>query len=159
MARKRRSGKSAPRTERPSEIKTLDTAQGFIVLDSNQVQLGSVVSEKVRLDDVALLTLSANRIDNLGDTSSPLRVHCAVKSNAYGFMEDQGQIVVRPTLTLSAFRRSGDELEEVPAISIEASFALLYTCDNIRQMASEHIEAFANTNGIFNLWPFWRNSS
>ena len=43
-----------------------------------------------------------------------------------------------------------------PVASIEATYVLVYSCTDTEQLPRENLNAFANTNAIFNVWPFWR---
>ena len=154
MARKKRirKPKSAPSSPGPEQA----PEPGFkeIVLDPAAFQLGAVVSDKVRLNDIILVGLALQRLDEIGD--GRLRINFTSKSNAYGTNANGNQLVVRPTLSISAHRRSGDKVEKEELIFIEATFVILYICENVDEIAAENVEAFANSNAIFNVWPFWR---
>ncbi len=50
----------------------------------------------------------------------------------------------------------GQTSDDESAVSIEATFELVYELPRSDEMTQSHFEAFAEINGLFNLWPFWR---
>jgi hypothetical protein len=43
-----------------------------------------------------------------------------------------------------------------PAILIDASFILAYKIKDFKGLTKKGFEQFANLNGIYNAWPYWR---
>lgn len=43
-----------------------------------------------------------------------------------------------------------------PAVSVRAGFELTYSLPEDFPVSSSQLNAFAQTNGIFNVWPYWR---
>ena len=41
-------------------------------------------------------------------------------------------------------------------MSIECSFLLTYSAPSVGDLTPGNLEAFAQINGIFNAWPYWR---
>jgi hypothetical protein len=154
MAKKKRAEQSSPKARHIAEKKASETAPKEPTPDPDFFQLGLVVSERVKIDDVAVLSLSVTRVENLGD--APMRVEFTTKAILFGTNEERNQLVIRPTLSAAVLRKSDDVTDTKPVVSIEATFAILYKCDNVGQLAAENLEAFAKTNGIFNVWPYWR---
>jgi hypothetical protein len=151
MAGKKRSDKTAPVRSRLADDKAEDSR---LAPAASQLELSAVISQKVRLEDVALVGLSMSRIDDVSEL--PLKLEFTQKSNAFGINEGKNQLVIRPTLSVAAFKLPDDTTIRELFISIEATFAIMYTCDDVSQFPAENLEAFANTNAIFNVWPFWR---
>ena len=126
------------------------------VFDQSHLDLALVVSNKVQLNDVALIALTVKRDDDLGTDN--LEVVIEPQSYAYGISEETSELFVRTTLLLSAYRPSPDATRRDRAISIEATFGLMYTCDEAGKMPVPNLEAFAGASALHNLWPFCASS-
>ena len=61
-------------------------------------------------------------------------------------------IAVMPRFALSV----AGEKQEAPMLSIEANFVIMYSLDKIDDIRPENIKAFAQINGVYNVWPYWR---
>ena len=46
--------------------------------------------------------------------------------------------------------------EEEPAVTISATFLLMYKVNSIEGLGEDHFKSFGETNGVFNAWPYWR---
>ncbi len=55
-------------------------------------------------------------------------------------------------------RLHGKELEEgaPTVVSIETTYVATYRLRALESLTREHFQAFAEMNGIYNIWPFWR---
>jgi hypothetical protein len=156
MAKKRKKPEPDPASVQPVEenVQATGHIQKNFLIDSSLVADASVVSDKVRFNDVALTTLSVKRADDVGE--GPLRIEILIQEIEYGIDNDLNQLVVKLTLALSAYKAHQEGGIGEPAVSIEATFAMLYACDRVAEIPAQNLEAFANTNAFFNLWPFWR---
>ena len=96
------------------------------------------------------------RVDNVGIEPLTLKSVVTPASNSYSIDEHENRLIIRPTLALTGFKPSPNESQQELAVSIEATFAVVYICENIVQLMPENLAAFASTNAIYNLWPFWR---
>src|SRR5262249_25353872 len=99
-------------------------------------------------------SLSADRADDVGEGPSVSSVD--VREITIGIHKDQRTIHIRPKLLLSAFTQSEDGTPGQPVVSIEAIFVLVYTCHDLDRIPRENLDAFANTNALFHVWPYWR---
>lgn len=64
-----------------------------------------------------------------------------------------GTFVVASTMEV---RLAPRESNERPAVSIKAGFELTYALPQDFRVSRSELNAFAQTNGIFNVWPYWR---
>jgi preprotein translocase subunit SecB len=48
------------------------------------------------------------------------------------------------------------EKEPDPVVNVDASFLLVYELIDLEGLTDEHFRQFANVNGLFNAWPYWR---
>jgi preprotein translocase subunit SecB len=69
------------------------------------------------------------------------------------FNEKSGHIFVFPTFDLKAQQEGKPEKT---VISINASFLLVYKADNLKDLDQEAFQKFADVNGTYNAWPYWR---
>lgn len=49
-----------------------------------------------------------------------------------------------------------DEEKSCEVLEISASFLIAYKLDELKIFVDEDFKFFANNNGIYNAWPFWR---
>lgn len=49
-----------------------------------------------------------------------------------------------------------EESRQSPPITISATYALTYAVEDLASFDDEDLSAFAEINGMFNAWPFWR---
>ncbi len=150
MGRKPRTKTTVPTDEPKPDIQGSGTA----TRPSNAMELAGVVSDRVQLLDLGLISCTSHRADDVPD--GELRVVIMVKGVMAGLHADENKLLIRPTFSLTGFAQRAGESGETVAVSIEATFVIVYSCEKVREIARENIEAFANTNAIFNVWPFWR---
>jgi preprotein translocase subunit SecB len=62
-------------------------------------------------------------------------------------------VVVIATFHFEAF---AENQPQKPALRLDASFVLAYQLDNFEGLTQEGFQHFANLNGIYNAWPYWR---
>lgn len=67
---------------------------------------------------------------------------------------EHGRIKVFVDLTFGAQRSEADESDD--AVNIEATFLLVYEIDSTVTLEPECLEHFADANGPYNVWPYWR---
>jgi preprotein translocase subunit SecB len=49
-----------------------------------------------------------------------------------------------------------DKNEQDPPLRVKASFVLFYAITSFEGISDDHIYAFGATNGMLNVWPYWR---
>lgn len=114
------------------------------------------IAQNVQLADVVLLSFSGERIDNpsqqaaLPDEENPLELALDWASNG---IEINGGLAVQARFEVSTKSSHG-----LPGVNLKAHFGLWYPIKNLDQAnyQPDHIEAFAQLNGIYNAWPYWR---
>jgi len=68
--------------------------------------------------------------------------------------KDTNTVLVLATFTLKMYDSGSDTRE--PFAEIQAAFSLAYKADALDDLSKEHVDCFANTNGFYNAWPYWR---
>ena len=127
------------------------------VLDAaDPLALATVVSDHVRILDVRVVELKAAMTAKVGsdDTSGTLRGEHRIEEVAYEVDRGRDLIVVSPRFSFRAHDSEADD--PGPLLEIDCRFGLEYGAPGAGDFEAANLEAFANTNGVFNAWPYWR---
>lgn len=111
---------------------------------------GLLVSDRVQIRDVRLMSCGCEQkpAAMAGKKSYRIGTSTDVQLN-----KDQRTIVV---LARFHFEASIESKSQEPVLTIDASYALTYQADSFDGLTQEGFEQFANLNGIYNAWPYWR---
>jgi preprotein translocase subunit SecB len=115
-----------------------------------QLHLSEPVSARVQLKHVILAETVARRKPFQGGTQSALTLNVNVKTKPN---RSERLIEVLPHFTLVAKSRVDADDEQ---LRIEALFVLQYEIDSFQGLQKSNIEAFGELNGLYNVWPYWR---
>jgi len=111
---------------------------------------GLMVSDRVELKDVCLITSKCNQTPKAHSGKKTYNIDYSAKVQTD---KKNGYIIVIPGFHFEAF---GKNENKEPVIVIDASFVLTYKIDNFQGLTQKGFEQFANLNGIYNAWPYWR---
>jgi preprotein translocase subunit SecB len=116
----------------------------------NKVTAGLLVSDRVQLKDVRLISCKCDQIPEatLGKKSYNIGYSTEVQVD-----KKNGYIIVTAKFHFEAFTESKTQK---PVILINASLLLSYKIENFEGLTQKGFEQFANLNGIYNAWPYWR---
>ena len=116
------------------------------------MELVAAVSGKVRIHNVAMRTGSFR-----GDfTSAGLPMCVSYEFNATGSFDRENQkLQIHVVLGVRGAYEEDAELANPPLL-IQAEYVLDYTVDSKEDVGDEHIDAFSRINGVYNVWPYWR---
>lgn len=110
------------------------------------------VSKIVELMAVRLIGSSfsskPSALEGLKEVDIDVNIQCRTQEDEH--------ILVFPRFLLKAKQKGKKEAEENIQVRIEAEYILIYEAKDLKNLSDESILAFANTNGIFNAWPYWR---
>ena len=67
----------------------------------------------------------------------------------------QKKFFLKIPMTLRAKKKSEPETAE-PLVRINCTFVLIYAIKTWEGLSEDQFGAFAQTSGMFNVWPFWR---
>ena len=120
---------------------------------NNMIDYGLVVkvSDKVNILNVALIQSSFFRKPETNRVKLSLEIESNVK---YEVDRKNSVILVFPEFRLDGFPEKAEKGE--PSLHIEAVFVLVYKVSSLTGLKEENFKAFANANGIYNSWPYWR---
>jgi preprotein translocase subunit SecB len=111
---------------------------------------GLMVSDRVELKDVRLISSKCSQTPEATMGKKTYNINYSAKVNTD---KKNGYIVVIPEFLFEAF---GENKTKEPVIVIDASFVLTYKINNFQGLTQKGFKQFANLNGIYNAWPYWR---
>jgi preprotein translocase subunit SecB len=114
------------------------------------LELAGPVSDRVQIQHVILGESIARRRALSDGPPTELSLSVNVRTELKG---DEHLIQVFPRFTLTG-RDGPDGAEEV--LRVEAMFVAVYRILNMDGIRRENIDAFGQINGIYNVWPYWR---
>ena len=113
------------------------------------------IAKHVELRSVSCREVSGKRLLELADM--PTKGEWSATHDASGHREmDAGQIVV--VVRFSAHLRDGNNAGSRMLADVKAAFSLRYAVPQqvLSALDQEAVQEFAETNGIYNAWPYWR---
>ena len=106
---------------------------------------------KIEIEEVALLEASVKRsIRSADETEARIQLN---KRASLLERSDDGRFYVQAEIEFSIVEASGSEQ---PAVSIHTAFELTYRHPSDLEVTSQVLQEFAEINGVFNVWPYWR---
>lgn len=111
---------------------------------------GLLVSDRVQIRDVRLMNCNCEQkpAAAIGKKNYDITTSTDVQLD-----ENKGIIVVIARFHLEA---SIEEISREPVLTLIASFVLTYHIASFDGLTPEGFEQFANLNGVYNAWPYWR---
>ncbi len=121
-----------------------------VVKRENKFGAGLLVSDRVQLKDVRLISSKCEQTPEamLGKKTYNINYSTEVQAD-----KKTSYIIVIAKFHFEAFTESKTRK---PVILINASFVLSYKIENFEGLTQKAFEQFANLNGIYNAWPYWR---
>jgi hypothetical protein len=111
---------------------------------------GLMVSDRVELKDVRLLSSTCRQTPEATTGKKTYNINYSAKVETD---KKKGYVVVIPEFHFEAFR---EVKTREPGVLIDASFILAYKIKDFKGLTKKGFEQFANLNGIYNAWPYWR---
>lgn len=126
-----------------------------VVTKENKIKAGLLVSDRVKLKDVRLI---GSKCDQIPEATLGKKTFAIDYSTEVQVDRKSGYVIVIAKFHFKAFTDSKFAKSKVqkPVVVIEASFLLAYKIENFEGLTQEGFELFANLNGIYNAWPYWR---
>lgn len=116
---------------------------------NDKMDLSHEVAQRVQIEDVRVARAAMTRAPEL---HGPMKVEVsfAVK---YELLPVDKKLIV-----IVSFKFQGKEGREgAPwAVGIETTYLAIYRMNSVESLTHEHLQAFAEMNGVYNTWPFWR---
>lgn len=125
------------------------TTKGASAGDS-MVDLAGPVSDRVQIRHVILAETVARRQPVCAGLPTDLSLHVRVTTE----MQEQERLIqVLPRFTLVG---RGTEGAAGATLHIEALFVVQYHVPSFEGLSRANIDAFGKLNGVYNVWPYWR---
>lgn len=122
--------------------------QKDIVKFKSDIEMALMVSGQVQLKKVKVLECSARLIEFPKDGTNDYQVTASTHAQPD---RDENVLLVFINMGLHAVTENGDALAK-----ITSEFLLMYGLDKWDGLTDEHFRHFADHNGVFNAWPYWR---
>ena len=113
---------------------------------------GLLVSDRVQIRDVRLIHCNCDQKPAAATTTNKKNYDITTSTDVQ-LDRDRGFIVV---IAKFHFEASIGKKSQEPVLTMDASFVLTYQIDSFEGLTQEGYKQFANLNGIYNAWPYWR---
>lgn len=114
------------------------------------MDLSYTVAQRVQLEDVHIARAVMKRA---ADIQHPARIEL---SFAVAPELEQADNRLRITITFRLQERVGTGERAERGLSIETVYVLCYRLSSDESLSPAHLDAFAEMNGVYNAWPYWR---
>jgi preprotein translocase subunit SecB len=111
------------------------------------------VSDRIDLQSVKLLDCNCRLKPNYPDGQKAFDMDT---NSRFEVDKEKNIIGVFIGFTLNAFGKEADHKKENSFLNVEATFLLLYKISNIEGLDDLAFTSFAEINGVYNAWPYWR---
>lgn len=118
------------------------------------MDLAARVAERVEIQGVLVSQVEAKRGPDTDTRDDDFDVEIKIPQLGMSKDPEKGRFWVFLTFELSGTGK-GEGVDET-ALSIKATFVVTYSLDSFEDLSEENFRAFAELNGIFNAWPYWR---
>jgi hypothetical protein len=118
---------------------------------SPQIVSIAAVVRQAQLEEIRLLSCEVA----LGEVPRELHQHLSVGVNLLGPEKILGA-VVRIAISGNAPTADGNPVRTDGSFYLDAKFGIRYLLASLDGITQEMAAAFGNVNGVFNIWPFWR---
>ena len=125
---------------------------------ASPLQQAAPLSGTVTILGVALSAARVVRHDEDANAPDHGFLKVGTHTTTQGLATEAGEFWVLIPFSLVAVRNEEGGIEDEPIFSVEASFRLTYRSTVTELLTPTVLEAFAVTNGVYNAWPYWRNS-
>jgi len=119
----------------------------------NPFVLAAVVSDRVQIQDVRVVECRVSQAPPHDGGPRAFKALNKVEVN-FSIDADRNLILILPRFSFRERAEADDA--ELPTLAIDCLFALTYAAPAVADLPKLNVKAFAQTNGIFNAWPYWR---
>ena len=109
------------------------------------------VSDRVEIRGVVLVSAKLAR----GDVREGTNFDVKIRRSARAKMDASRKLLI-VQVEIGFTARADSELEKPPSVEAWATYELTYSVPDQTGLTQEHFDAFAEMNGVFNAWPYFR---
>ena len=122
---------------------------------TTNIDLAKAVSSKVEIESVSIRQCSFRAGFEAGSLPAELALSQRYSASCDDSrLESEEILIVKVSFGFSA--RQPDEDEELEMMVIEADFDIIYSLHGENDFTQECLTHFADVNGPYNAWPYWR---
>lgn len=122
------------------------------------MEIISKIAHCIELEDIYLLKSECNLFDEsfLNKNNEKINIHQSFQGNIKDLVPGKKvKVLVEFKLKTEDFQNSSEKDKNIIFL-INASFVLLYSFNQKADFKKGDLGMFANVNGVFNCWPYWR---
>jgi hypothetical protein len=114
-------------------------------------QRATEVAKRVELRDIRLISTSYHQkpLARKRDGKAQAAIFCKATGK---FDRERSAAIVRAHFSLNIL----SEETQQPMAEVKAEFRAAYALKSCEGLSQDDVQAFGQTNGVFNLWPYWR---
>lgn len=116
-------------------------------------ELAIKVANRVELKSVKLLNCNCKQAPNCPEGEKDV---VDKRTSQFEVNKEEKIIGVFIKFFLNAFGKGVEQKNENSFLRIEATFLLLYSITSIEDLDDRAFSSFAELNGVYNAWPYWR---
>jgi len=121
-----------------------------VVKGKDDFNAGLLVSDRVQLKDVRLVSSKCGQTPEATLGKKTFEINYSTKVEVD---KKSGYIIV---IAKFHFEASTESKVPGPALFVDADFLLAYKVEDFKGLTQTGFEQFADLNGIYNAWPYWR---
>lgn len=121
-------------------------------VDDQTMSKAMKVGPRATIIDIRLID---HRATLRGVKSSPPELMRVARAHETRREKEPDLLRVTVALTLDA-AYDNEESKNNPTLTIQATYGILYKVVDLEKLSDDELGAFAEVNGSFNVWPFWR---
>jgi preprotein translocase subunit SecB len=111
------------------------------------------VSDRVNLQSVKLLACNCKQKPKCPSGQKTFDME---GNSRFEVDREKNRIEVFIRFALNAFGEETERKKENSFLNIEATFLILYSINNLADLDDAAFRSFAEMNGTYNAWPYWR---
>ena len=121
----------------------------------NLIELAGRIASRMRLNEINLISSKLLRQPVfVNEAEAALRCEFGFKVD-HGYVAAQKRLAAMIHFFADGRVKQGQE-DERQLFKVEAAFAAIYVVDGDDPIDDATLEAFAQMNGVYNCWPYWR---
>lgn len=118
----------------------------------SKAKLSAKVSARVEIEEVSLLSADVRRSDEFKPGKTQVEFQPEI---AYRLDKANSRISLKIRFVLTLSNRDRNE-KTYEALKFDVVFVLTYKLSSLGGLTRSHFSAFGELNGVFNVWPYWR---
>jgi hypothetical protein len=111
------------------------------------------VSDRVDLQSVKLLACDCKQKPKCPEGPKTFDIE---RTSRFEVDKEQNVVGVFIRFVLNAFAEGVEQKPENSFLTMEATFLLLYSINSTEGLDDDAYKSFAELNGMYNAWPYWR---